>query len=175
MDPQAYVDWYSSKEFAWKGTDTLADISCSVRLFPMELGIAMCALQECETKEVLAESLSGKDETIEFMIEFSSIKSNNSVFDASGSTNYSKTDKILYLSNTIKTDIKGITSAGDTINCQHVLYEPSIPKKARLLITLEETKKNICQLIIKDRMITGELILFRIPELNRKSIPTLKL
>lgn len=174
MGPQDYLDWYSSKEFAWKGTDTLADISCSIRLFPMELSIARCAVQECEPKEVLKERLSGKDETIEFMIEFSGIKPNTSVFDVPG-TKYSKTDKILYLSNGIKDDIKGITSTGDTIICQHVLYEPSIPKKARLLITLEETKKNISRLIIKDRQITGETISFRIPELNHKSIPTLKL
>jgi hypothetical protein len=175
MSPQAYLNWYASKEFSWKGTDTVGDISCSMRLFPTELNIAKCCLQECEAKELLSERLSEKDESIEFMIEFSSLKPNTSVFDVSGPTNYSKTDKVLYLSNGIKNDIRGITTTGDTIVCEHVLYEPSIPQKAHLLVTLEETKKKICQLIIKDRMITGELILFRIPELNYQSIPTLKL
>jgi hypothetical protein len=175
MSPKEYLNWYAAKDFGWKGMDTIQDITCAIRLFPKEVTIAMCAIQNCETKEVLTERLSSKDETYDFMIEFSSLKPNTSIFDVPGSGAYSKSDKVLYLSNGIKKDIKGITVAGDTVSCQNVLYEPSIPQKARLLVTLENTKKNINQFIITDHMVSGEMIRFHIPELTHKSLPTLKL
>lgn len=175
MGPQAYLNWYASPDFTWKGIDTINDISCMMRLVPKEMNIAKCAIDDCEPKDSLAKQLSHRNETIEFIIEFSSLKINTDVFEAGHLNTYTKTDKILYLSNGIKYDIKAITAAGDTLACQNILYEPSIPRKARLLATLESTKKSISQLIIKDRMITGEAIVFHIPGLNPKSIPTLKL
>ena len=81
----------------------------------------------------------------------------------------------MYFSSGIKNDIKGLTKNGDTLPCQGVLYEPSLPQKARILISLEKSNNSINQIIITDRIITGEVIRFSIPELTNKSIPTLKL
>jgi len=175
LGPKDYLDWYSAKDFAWKGIDTIQDLTCAMRLFPRELDIAKCALENCESKEVLIERLSDKTETIDFMIEFASLKMNTSVFDIDGPISSSRADRIMYFSNGIKNDIKGLTVNGDTLACQSVLYEPSLPQKARMLISLEGSKKSINQIIITDRIISGEVIRFPIPELTNRSIPTLKL
>ncbi len=175
LSPKEYLDWYSSTGFGWKGIDTIQDFTCAMRLFPKEADIAKCALQDCESKETLIERLQTKDETLDFIIEFTSLKLNTGIFDVPGSTGSSRTDRIMYFSSGIKNDIKGITNTGDTLICQSVLYEPSLPQKARILISLEDSKKSINQIMITDRAISGEIIRFYIPELSNKSIPTLKL
>lgn len=175
MSPKDYLIWYSAKEFGWKGIDTVQEMTCMMRLFPQEVDIAKCALQNCESKETLLERLSGIDESIDFIIEFASLKTNISIFDIAGSIGSSRADRVMYFSSSIKNDIKGITITGDTLVCQSVLYEPSLPQKARILISLEGSKKPIDQIIITDRIISGETIRFPIPQLTNKSIPTLKL
>ena len=136
LSPKEYLDWYSSTGFGWKGIDTIQDFTCAMRLFPKEADIAKCALQDCESKETLIERLQTKDETLDFIIEFTSLKLNTGIFDVPGSTGSSRTDRIMYFSSGIKNDIKGITNTGDTLICQSVLYEPSLLKTVKLVSTI---------------------------------------
>ena len=176
LNPVNYLSWYSSTDFGWKGLDTVqGTMMCTMRLFPKEVDIAKCALENCENKETLKDQLAIKEETVDFIIEFASLKPGISLFELPGTVNSSRAERIMYFSSGIKNDIKGITSSGDTLVCESVLYEPSLPQKARILISIEKSKKSMNQLLIRDRIISGETIRFSIPELTNKTIPTLKL
>ncbi|MNJ83548.1 hypothetical protein D3C87_09690 [compost metagenome] len=175
MNPKDYLGWYQSKEFGWKGIDTIQNVICGIRLFPKEVSIARCAIDNCESKEILKERSAAKTDYFEFILEFASLKPNESIFDLPGRLGTSRPDRVTYFSSAIKNDIKGLTSLGDTVECQSVIYEPSLPQKARMLINLEMTKKSIVEIIITDRIISGETFHFNLPELTDKSIPSLKL
>lgn len=175
MNPKDYLSWYQSKEFAWKGVDTIQNIICGIRLFPKEVSIAKCAMDNCEPKETLKERSADNTESFEFIVEFAGLKPNESIFDLPGKLGTSHSDRVIYFSSEIKKDIKGLTLSGDTVECQHVIYEPSLPQRARMLIDLEVGKKGIVEIIVTDGIISGETFHFRIPELTNKSIPSLKL
>lgn len=176
MNPETYLSWYASPNFGWKGIDTIQEtMTCAMRLLPKEVTIAQCALESCETKETLQKRLSSMDETIDFIVEFTSLKTNISLFDLPGKISSSRADRVMYFSSGIRQDIKVLTLTGDTLECTGVLYEPAAPQKARILVSIEKSKKSMYQLLIKDQMISGEIIRFSIPELTYKTIPTLKL
>lgn len=175
MNPKDYLDWYQSKEFGWKGMDTIQNVICGIRFFPKEVSIAKCAIDNCEPKETLKERSADKTESFEFIVEFASLKPTESIFDLSGKLGTSPSDRVIYFSSEIKKDIKGLTLSGDTVECQSVIYEPSLPQRARMLIDLEAGKKGIIEIIVTDRIISGETFHFSIPELTNKSIPSLRL
>lgn len=175
MTPKEYLNWYQSKDFGWKGMDSTEQIACAIRLFPKEIMVAKCAVDDCETKETLKERLASEEGTFDFLLELSSLKPGESIFDVRGEVGSSRSDRVLYFSNSIKNDIKGLTLSGDTVECTGVIYEPTLPQKARILINLEASKKSIVEIMITERIISGHAFHFKIPELTKKSIPSLKL
>lgn len=175
MDPESYLKWYSSPEFSWRNNDTLNGISYSVRFVPKEYDIAKCALTHCEKKDVLLEDLNSKNDAYGFILDLSCIEFSKDIFSYPSRTGMSATERKMYLNNSIKSDIFGISKSNDTIKCVSAMYEASIPMRARVLFELEKTEKTISKIILKDRMLNNSVIEFSFPELGKKQVPTLNL
>lgn len=175
MDPESYLKWYSSPEFSWKNGDTLNGISYSVRFVPKEYDIAKCALRHCEEKTILLTDLNSKNNSYGFILDLSCLEFSKDIFSYPSRSGMSSAERKIYLNNTIKGDLFGISKSNDTIKCVSAMYEASIPVRARVIFELESTEKTITKIILRDRMINNSLIEFSIPELSKNNVPTLNL
>ncbi|MNJ86432.1 hypothetical protein D3C87_39280 [compost metagenome] len=175
LSPDAYVNWCSSPDFAWKNKDTLNGITYAVRFVPDQYDIAKCALSRCETKEVLLNDLNSKDKFGSFVLDLACLEFSKDLFSYPSQTGMNAAERKIYLSNLIKEDLIGISRSNDTIRCTSVIYETNIPTRARVIFELEKSNAPITKLVFTDRMINNSLIEFSIPELTKKNIPDLNL
>lgn len=175
LAPDAYLKWYGSTENKWYSQDTVNNLVFKVKVYPKEVNIALCALNRCEPKETLLASLKQKEEINSFLLDIKGIKSGREDL-FSHSAQMSSTDKILYLSNEIKKDLFAFSSDNDTLFCNSVIYEPSIPGNIKLLIDFHNPDhQSITRILFNDRLLSMVPVEFLLLPSDHSNFPTLNL
>lgn len=168
-----YKNWYSSNGFIWKTSDTINQLTYSFRYLPQEVDLAICALENCRSRDDLKKESKSKVTDYYFLFEISTLNWNQSVFDFT-QPELTKSEILTYLNGQIVQDLKGVSKSNDSLSCTSVIYEPLSGNKVRLLVGFE-AKSDLKEIVFFDRVFTGFKQTFSIPELTIKSTPTLKL
>lgn len=175
LAPDAYLKWYASSENKWFSQDTINNLLFKVRVYPKEVNIAICAMDHCEPKETLLTDLKRKEEINSFLLEIKGLKSGKEDL-FSPAVQMNSTDKALYLSNGIKKDLFAFSSGKDTLFCNSVIYEPSIPGNIKLLIDFHNPDhQSISRIVFNDRSLSMVPVEFLLLPSDHSNFPTLNL
>lgn len=176
LEPENYLKWYGSAENVHTASDTVGELVYNLRLFPKEVNIALCAMKQCEPKDVLVASLEERTTITSFLFEIRGVNTQKDFFSIAGVSGISKNDRVMYLTSGIKEDLKGLSAHGDTLNCVSVMYEPTIKGQAKLVIDIDNPKQYVIrEVIYSDRVISGSRISLKMPVSSNSNIPTLNL
>ncbi|TSJ46560.1 hypothetical protein [Fluviicola chungangensis] len=142
---------------------------------PREINIARCALDHCEPKEILLEELKRDVAVTSFMFEVKALRGGKEdlFFPQSG---MNSTDKALYLSGGIKKELFAFSSGQDTIFCNSVIYEPSIPGYIRILVDFDNpAHQPIKRIVFNDHSLSMVPVEFQFLPAANSNFPTLNL
>lgn len=175
LEPESFLQWYSSGKNSFKSKDTINDICYSFAFYPKEVSIAVCALNSCEPKDVLLKELKSKSENPSYLFELTSLNPLKDLFESS-SAEMSKNEQIIYMNNGIKNDLKALTKRGDTLKCVSAIYEPLLASKFRLIVDFESSESgSVDQIIYIDRLMSRSQIKFNFSNTIHTNFPLLNL
>lgn len=173
ISPEKYSKWYSSSDFKYRKTDTLNELIYSVSFFPKEIEIANCALNSCKTKSELIEMQHKKTDNYEFIFQIQTKKWSDLIANYCNQEGVAN-DIYTYFTSDVYKNIYAISSSDDTLKCLGALYEPVTQDRIRFLFTIEGTFP-LKKILFEDKLFSGVLKIFELPELDINKIPTLKL
>jgi hypothetical protein len=176
LEPESFLQWYSSDDNSFKSSDTLNGICYTMLSYPQEVSIAICAINKCESKETLMTDLKNKTQLNTYLLELKNLNSTGDLFSVGASKRMSRNEQIIYLNNDIKDDLKALTRSGDTLMCVSVIYEPLLANTFRLMIDFESSNSaSIDRIIYADRLINSSQIEFQFTKNNYSNFPLLNL
>ena len=175
LTPAEYLKWHASADNKFVCQDTANNLVFRIKAYPKEVNIARCALDHCEPKETLLKELKQEESVTSFMLEVRGLNSSKEdLFSPAAGMNSS--DKALYLSGGIRKELFAFSSDRDTIFCNSVIYEPSIPGHIRLLIDFDNPEHQpIKRILFNDHSLSMIPVEFQFSPSANSNFPTLNL
>jgi hypothetical protein len=179
LSPSEYLDWCAKESLNYTVSDTLQQVSFSLKYISNEQDAANCLKTACMSEEEIKSELLKNKTNQQFLLRIQVFKPGRDVFDYSGNkNNFPSNQRQKYFAFDMKNDVKMISKMGDTITCTYWFYEPSMAGSgiANVSIGFKPIAQNEMQsLLIFDRVFTGEYSTINLSKLPYNNFPQLKI
>lgn len=178
MEPGEYLAWYGAADCPLRDTVTAKEVMFILEQVPVEVDLArnLRAGRMTAQEAQAAYAESKKVDELNYVMTVALPAAGKDIF--SYNLRAGESGRKEYVSFGMKQDLFLITNTSDTIDCSHTLYEQGISNTPRSRFLIDFTaisREKVTQLVFRDRLWSGQTIIFDLKTNQQAVIPRLKL
>lgn len=178
LSPKSYLEWYGSAACPLRDTVTAKEVIFVLQQVPVELELARYVQTNRMTSEEAADAYaeSRKVDELTYVLTVELPVPGKDIF--SFNLRQGEQSRKEYVSFGMKGDLFLVTITGDTIDCARTLYEQGISNSPRSRFIIDFTtitREKAAQLLFRDRLWSGQTIVFDLKENQQAVLPRLEL
>lgn len=178
LTPQSYLEWYGSSACPLRDTVKASEVVFVLEQVPIEQEIARNVQTNRMTVEEAQSAYSESKDVNEltYLLTVELPVAGKDIFNYN--VKAGEQGRKEYVSFGMKKDLFLVTVTGDTVECARTLYEQGISNSPRSRFIIDFTaitREKVVQLLFRDKLWSGQTILFDLTTNQQAVLPRLKL